>query len=259
MNNMYIYSVINMDIVNSRKILDRLEFQSQLKEYFKKVDFKYEDILVAPITFTLGDEWQIVLRDVSKSYNIFNEIKNFLLLNNVQGYCGIGIGTISTNESNDTREMDGEAFIYARKAINTAKISNRFYNKEIHTKDCRAILMGKPIYMSNIYRQSDYDIEEIGMKEVAVTAEAQLHMVDIINGLIQNNEMIESKITHKQREIISLYENHGSYNEIEKNYPQFSKSSISHKLTASNYFLTVNNKNLISNLLGVYTRSLKEI
>lgn len=259
MSNMCIYSVINIDIVNSRKIVNRVELQTQLKEYFKKIDIKYEDILVAPITFTLGDEWQIVLRDVSKSYNIFNEIKNFLFSHNIDGYCGIGIGRISTNESNDTREMDGEAFIYARKAINTAKTSNRFYNKEIHTKDCRAILMGKPIDMLNSYRKIDYEVEEIGIREVAVTTEEQLNMVDIINGLIQNNEMIESKITDKQREIICLYEKLGSYNEIEKKYPQFSKSSISHKLTTSNYFLTINNKNLICNLLGVYTRALREI
>ena len=109
-----IYSVINMDIVNSRKLNNRKEINIQLENYFKSLEEQYKDSLVSKITFTLGDEWQIVLRNIKVSYDISTKIKVFLYNFDIECYCGIGIGTISTKEDDDTRKMDGEAFIYAR-------------------------------------------------------------------------------------------------------------------------------------------------
>ncbi len=255
---MNIYSVINMDIVNSRKIENRIEFQHELKKYFKELDDKYKNILIAPITFTLGDEWQIVLKVVEESYNLFIEINRFLHARKVKCYCGIGVGTISTAESMDTREMDGSAFIYAREAINSAKTNNRFHSKEIHTKDCRVVLKGTHIDIPELTSSFNTSINEVGLEEVAVTTTSEFSMLDVINTLIQNNEIIESKFTEKQREIISLYERLGSYKEIENTHPKFSKSSISHKLTASNYFLTIHNVKIIRELLRTYSLTLRE-
>ena len=62
-----IYSVINMDIVNSRKLNNRKEINIQLENYFKSLEEQYKDSLVSKITFTLGDEWQIVLRNIKVS------------------------------------------------------------------------------------------------------------------------------------------------------------------------------------------------
>lgn len=250
---MSIYSVLNIDLVGSRKIENRIEIQSEIKNYFSTLNNKYANILVAPITFTLGDEWQIVIREIKESYSIFTEIKLFLRLNNINCYCGIGIGSISTKEANDTREMDGEAFIYARDAINIAKKSNRFYNDVLHTKDCNLVLIGKNIDITNnelIVDESDTLLEcAIDSDDVDIIP---LNFIDIINNIIQNNEMIENKFTAKQIEIISLYEKLGSYSNIEKEYPTYSKPSISNKLSAANYSLTLYNKKVISNLLSRY-------
>lgn len=257
---MNIYSVLNIDLVKSREINNRIEIQSKIKQYFLKLNNKYNNILVAPITFTLGDEWQIIIRDVRESYNIFTEIKLFLRLNNLDSYCGIGIGTISTDEANDTREMDGDAFIYAREALNIAKKSNRFYNGVIYTKDCKLAMQGKNIDMINNFNNQLLVSESDTNLECAVTNEEDnntaLGVIDIINNIMQNNEMIETKFTDKQIEIISLYEELGSYSNIEKEYPNYSKPSISNKLSASNYFLTIYNKKVISNLLDRYANIL---
>ena len=168
---MNIYSVLNIDLVKSREINNRIEIQSKIKQYFLKLNNKYNNILVAPITFTLGDEWQIIIRDVRESYNIFTEIKLFLRLNNLDSYCGIGIGTISTDEANDTREMDGDAFIYAREALNIAKKSNRFYNGVIYTKDCKLAMQGKNIDMINNFNNQLLVSESDTYLECAVTNE----------------------------------------------------------------------------------------
>lgn len=257
---MNIYSVLNIDLVKSREIENRIEVQSKIKDYFLELNTKYTNILVSKITFTLGDEWQIVLRDVKESYNIFTEIKLFLRLNNLDSYCGIGIGTISTNESNDTREMDGDAFIYAREALNTAKKSNTFYNGVIHTKDCKMVLKGKNIDMTNSYKNELQTNETDTLTECAITTcdddNISTGLIDIINAIIQNNEMIESKFTDKQLEVICLYEELGSYSNIEKEYPNHAKPNISNKLSASNYFLTIYNKKVIWNLLHKYSTTL---
>ena len=105
-----IYSVINMDIVGSRKLRNRVSIQDSLKLYFKQLNIKYSDILATNITFTLGDEWQIILKAPEESYNIVNEINMFLHDINIKSYSGIGFGSISTKIYNSTSEMDGEAF-----------------------------------------------------------------------------------------------------------------------------------------------------
>lgn len=258
---MKIYSVINMDLVKSRELKNREEVQLKLEEYFVKLNFKYNKILVAPITFTLGDEWQIVIRDIKESYNIYSEIKRFLELNSVKAYCGIGIGRISTNEANDTRRMDGEAFIYARDAINIAKKSNTFYNKAIFAKECKLVLLGKK---ANIYegRGLNNNYDNLILAECAATTENEeeaFTVLDVINNIMQNNEMIESKFTEKQKRIIELYEEYGSYSNVEKHYPEYNKSSISNKLSAANYFLTVYNKRTILELLSSYEKKLEDI
>ncbi|GKU24502.1 SatD family protein [Clostridium folliculivorans] len=254
---MNIYSVINMDIVGSREIEGRAAVQEELKQYFRQLYIENRHILVAPITFTLGDEWQIVLRDVKESYNMFLKIKDFLLYRNINCYCGVGIGSISTEESEDTREMDGKAFIYARKALICAKETNTFYNKMLYTKDCKVIFIGDSVKISN--SRSDEKISSEQQLEVAVTSnDDDFDIIETLNAIIQNNEILQLNMTEKQREVISLYESLGSYGEIERKHPRYTKSSISRKLSAANYFLVEHNRNIIKGLLSEYCKMVKE-
>ena len=148
--------------------------------------------------------------------------------------------------------MDGEAFIYARQALEIAKSNKKFYSKKLYTKDCKTVLKGA-MPKSNI------------MEEAAVTCDDDSHVLinyeELINNIIQNNEMIESKFTYKQRNIIALYEKLESYSEIQHKYPNISKSGISRKITSSNYLLTLHNKKMINKLLSSYEKelSLREI
>lgn len=75
---MCIYGVVNIDMVNSRKLSNRPKVQDDLKEYIKSANLDYRDYLLAPITVTLGDEWQIVLKDPSNSYKFIELFQNFL-------------------------------------------------------------------------------------------------------------------------------------------------------------------------------------
>ncbi|MBE6050881.1 MAG: hypothetical protein E7214_09600 [Clostridium sp.] len=239
-----IYSVINMDIVGSRKLKDRVSIQDSLKLYFDELNIKYSDVLATNITFTLGDEWQIILKSPEESYNIINEINIYLQSLNIKSYSGIGFGTISTKIYNTTSEMDGEAFIYARKALNIAKGKGNNLNSKLN----KVFFKANPCYFFK---------EEDSFKEVALTSldeEASTvgSLNNIINVLIENTEILFNKITPKQLETILFYENLKSYSKMVDEGVANSKSSISQKLNAAEYFVFNNNKKYIKQLLSLY-------
>ncbi|MDS0524532.1 SatD family protein [Clostridium sp. SHJSY1] len=244
-----IYSVINMDIIGSRKIEDRSILQDKLKKYFDYLNSLYKDILATSISFTLGDEWQIILKKPEESYNIINRIKVFLSEIEIKTYAGIGIGTISTNIYESTSLMDGEAFIYAREAINMVKNKNQVIKSKLN----KVYLKGRPCYLFN-----EFD----GLREVALTTSNDTFvynksLVDVINVLIENTEIIFNKITPKQLSIIKLYEEFGSYNKMVEENVAKSKSDISQKLNSAEYFVLKNNKELIKKLLVLYILTIK--
>lgn len=127
------YTVINIDIVDSRKIINRADFQKSLENYIEIVNSEFKNSLLAPITITLGDEFQIILKRVRQSYTIINRFQQLLKEKSVNIYAGIGIGSISTDIYSDTRKMDGECFIKAREALTIIKNKN-YSTKEINSK-----------------------------------------------------------------------------------------------------------------------------
>nr|WP_302598656.1 SatD family protein [uncultured Cellulosilyticum sp.] len=237
-----IYSVINIDIVNSRKITHRDAFQEQLKAYLNALSQQYAAVLVAPITITLGDEWQIVLKDIGESYNICMNVQQYLTQLGATCYCGIGIGEMSTRESQDTREMDGQAFILARESLNIAKCNKNAYSKMIPTKDCKIFFKGPNLSEATGQGQEE-DFTHIIFE-------------DIINNIIQNNETHLKKITRVQQQVINAYEELGSYSAVE-NKEKISKSNVSNRLKASNYWLIEANRQMIGKLLKQYEITLK--
>lgn len=245
-----IYSVINMDIVGSRKLRNRVSIQDSLKLYFKQLNIKYSDILATNITFTLGDEWQIILKAPEESYNIVNEINMFLHDINIKSYSGIGFGSISTKIYNSTSEMDGEAFIYARKALNIAKGKNQNLNSKIN----KVFFKANPCYL---FKEEDY-FKEVALTSLDDEASTIGSLNSLINVLIENTEILFNKITPKQLDTIKLYERFKSYSKMVEEGVANSKSSISQKLNSAEYFTFNNNKKYIKELLKLYTFNMSQ-
>lgn len=233
-----ICSVINMDIVNSRGINNRVQIQNIIKNYLNTLSNKYKKELLSPITITLGDEWQIVLKDISKSYTIITEVNEFLNNYHIKTYSGIGIGSISTEIYNNSSNMDGEAFINARNAINIAKKSgdtikskvNRVYLNEYS-------IMEKDEVAISLVSDGDYSTVQIGY---------------IINALIENTEILINKVTPKQWVVIKSYREAGSYKKMVEDGVSNSKSDISQKLNSAEFFVIEKNIKLIEKLFGNY-------
>lgn len=232
---MKIYCVINIHLdmnKNNESIEEKI-----LADFYQQCFNRYSSSFVAPITKTIENEWQIVLSSVKDAYPISRDITNFFQSKRITTYIGIGIGTISTKEDQDTRYMDGQAFIMARNSLEIALTNKTGYKKCIPTPDCKIYLLGFDEFHNNEPYSRDH----------------------YLNLLIQNNETLIQKITPKQLHVISLYETYGSYNEIIQAYPNMSKGNISDKLTASNYWLINQNISTVQEFMELYQSEIENI
>jgi len=232
---MKLYSVIKMDLVSSRTIQNRSEIQEILTKYLNKISKKYIDDLVVPITMSLGDDWVIVLKNCKLSYSIYLEIQQFLKKHHQSAYAGIGIGSLEINNSHDIRNMHGSAFTNANMNLKIAKSNKYGYQKNIPTKACK-------VYFSGLSDELDSEVDSKTSSEDTM-----------INTLIQNNELLLSKITTIQQEVIELYESYDSYQDIINNHPHMSKRKLSDGLKKSNYWLIRENILAVEQLIESHT------
>ncbi len=252
-----VYSVINIDIIGSRKITNRKTVQAASIKHIEQMNRKYKTILAAPITLTLGDEIQILLKAPYKSYMIINCFQRFFDQFHLDIYAGFGTGTILTNLYDDTRRMDGPCFVNARKALEIAKTKNPFYNQYVKSKDNYVFFYSDDIPLTSDRHQHLTLSPYLFSNEVAVTkVEEQITFNQLINNLISNNEILKKKLTKKQKDIISHYEEAGSYSKMIDNNPSLTKASISQKLTASNYSQILLNNMLLEQMLYEYCQEM---
>lgn len=112
------YIALIGDIINSKDYSNRDEVQVLLKNKLKYLNSKYKEALKSPITITLGDEFQCLIKEPEVCFRIIDELSLYLSLNGVELRFGIGIGTIET-DINESLSIgaDGPAYWNAREAI----------------------------------------------------------------------------------------------------------------------------------------------
>lgn len=264
---MRLFGVINMDIVNSRKIKDRELFQNRLMAFIETMNDKYQKKLLAtPIRITLGDEWQIVLKTPAECYSIIHEFQQFLWKNGIEVYTGFSIGPISTDVLMDNRMMDGPAFILAREALIISKKNSKIHTRPLFSKRNRVFFHDDECRNFDLERNISVRSERSALEEAAVTLDYDdslhyisddLPLVKIINLLIENNEILKGKMSPKQKETYIKYFNSQSYSKLSKELNE-STSSISQKLNIAEYFTIQRNHEMVSQLLGQYCSMRRE-
>lgn len=266
---MKIYGVATMDIVNSRGITDRDDFQQKLHNYINEVNQKYNKVLPVSINFTVGDEWQFITEAPEYCFDIIHEFQQLLWRHNISFYAGIGIGTLSTKLYESTGMMDGRCFLLAREAIDIAKGKNGSKIKNIHSKynkiffksDLNAIQSN--IFMNNFFNgdsQNDF-VAELALSLNNETTLELLSFDRIINALIENTEILKNKMTYKQKETYINYYTYKSYRRMLKESSSLnteSTSGISQKLNTANYFTIQNNHALIKILINYVSKCLEK-
>jgi hypothetical protein len=117
------YLVLIGDIVASRRLPARAQFQRRLKTLLQAVNGRRKS-LVSPYTLTLGDEFQAVYRDADA---VFADVFGLLAeIAPVQARFALAVGEIVTPiNPAQSIGMDGPAFHRARALLDRLKTSRR--------------------------------------------------------------------------------------------------------------------------------------
>lgn len=113
-----IYVALIGDIVKSRQIDRRKEFQAKLEEALNKINHDFEQFVEAEFLVTVGDEFQGLLKPSAPVYKIICVISEAIYP--VQVRLGLGLGGINTPVKEKALGMDGPVFYAAREALNIA-------------------------------------------------------------------------------------------------------------------------------------------
>jgi len=114
-----LYCAIKVDIVKSSEIVDHM-ISDLIYDCIKHLKNKFPNEIVSS-DIGLGDEFEILLQVIEKSYDLLDEIYYFFKQIDIEIYCGMGLGGISTEVFEQSRVMVGEAFIFADIALKNAK------------------------------------------------------------------------------------------------------------------------------------------
>lgn len=113
--------VVTGDVARSRDLTDsdRRELQRTMLELLEAVNQERGDDSIAPFSLSGGDEFQGVLRPEAELFGLIRRLQ--AEVHPVGLRFGIGIGGISTDVRPRSQEMDGEAFVRSREALDAAK------------------------------------------------------------------------------------------------------------------------------------------
>lgn len=123
------YPILMADIVDSRKA-DQILLINEFKRAVHYINNRWEMSIMSPLTITLGDEFQGVIKDMESCYKLVFDMEEFIIehslsikLRYVMNY-----GIIETPINRDIAyEMLGDGLTQAREQLNKLKSSsNRF-------------------------------------------------------------------------------------------------------------------------------------
>jgi len=129
-----LYLVIIGDIIKSRELNNRYQVQQEFDSAVHETQMTYGEGLISPITLTIGDEFQSVMRNGRGLFRIIDDLD--LKMRPVQLRYGIGIGTINTAINSEISiGMDGPAFHMARDALEYCRKEEIRYNFRFEDHD----------------------------------------------------------------------------------------------------------------------------
>lgn len=126
------YVVLIADLVASREVRARAQFQRRLKSVLQGASSRAGKSLASPFTLTLGDEFQAVYRDATR---VFADVLSIQAqLAPMQARFALASGSLATSV-NPTQAigMDGPAFHRARSLLERLKRDERVFG--VQTSD----------------------------------------------------------------------------------------------------------------------------
>lgn len=212
------YVAIIGDVLDSRKIRDRRDFQRHFKQVLATINEKYFDDLASNFTITLGDEFQGLLKNRAHVITIITEIE--MAMAPFELRFGIGIGDVTTDISFEhSSEIDGPAYHRARQMIDEVERKKTQYNES----------------QSNM---------------MICSGEANDEVDELLNAILSACTAIKLKWTNRQKEIIHSYLTNGENQYRTANTLNIGQSSVNKALKATNFYTYQSAMNTVNAFLS---------
>ncbi len=239
---MAVYGAAILDVVGSRSSANRAELQEILNQAIAEFNEEFRGILPVPAGITSGDEWEILTDRPRQGYELVAWFQAALRARGIEVYAGLGLGGLSTPPAGEIRQLDGPCFHLARQALAIAKDNLGSRRKHIFSKRNRVYLLAETCLAGGG--------ELAAAAEDAGTPLARLPLLEVANALIENTEILKSRMTGKQRQAFADYRRLGSYRRMAAaDGARQTPGGISQKLNTAEYFTIQRNERLIGILL----------
>lgn len=113
------FACLTSDLIGSKQYADRETTQRRLERVLEAANAEFAGVLVVPLSITLGDEWQGLLRSLGDAFRLDFYVRRAIYP--ARSRSGIGWGPVSTKLRERTSLMDGPCFHRSREAISLAK------------------------------------------------------------------------------------------------------------------------------------------
>lgn len=211
------YIAIIGDIVDSKKIPDRMAIQDKLASVLCKISETYSKDISASFMITLGDEFQGLLNNGKFVIEIVEKIEREMYPVKIR--FGIGVGEITTViNRNAPLGADGSAYYNARKVITELKMNEK-RNKE---------------------SKSNIKIEIDNNENIS----------EVLNAIFALNTVIKKKWTTRQREIINIYLQCAATQSKVAEKLKINQSNVQKALSSSNFYTYQESISIVSKVLS---------
>ena len=137
------YYLLIGDVVDSRNIRNREEFQERLRELLEDINQKFEDEIYAQFKILKGvDEFGGVLKEPSNIYEIIKKIHENILPKKVRSVLAKG-GIDVSLEKKDVEYMDGPVFHRANELMEDLKKSKFYFQLEVSDELIDSAIFGQ--------------------------------------------------------------------------------------------------------------------
>jgi len=201
----YLCAVITADVINSKNsnkdILKFLELKNiyynedevlniLLTEQAQKITMSLQskNLISTDVSISRGDEIQVFCSDIINIIEVIRQLRYYFRPLKIR--IGVGIGGINTEKSDNSWNMDGEAFFKAREALDKVKIQDKKRMTYICSPNEQFDIISNSIYMlmdSIINEWSDSKWESVNAYEVYENYEKAGNSIGKSRQSISNN------------------------------------------------------------------------
>ncbi len=213
----HIYAAITADIVGSTEYYKTKgsPLRPQLLDALAQVNSSHSAVLAVPFGLTLGDEFQGLLSEPAKAPRVVCDLR--LLLSPIRIRVGVGLGSIVSDMAATTAHMEGQAFSYAREAIEIA---------------------GRGKSGGTVYKADDRRVEKAA------------------NGMTVLIDAVQSRWTPKQWEAVRLYLRHKDLSSVGEQLG-ISPQGVEHRLRSTRWRDIERGVDVLADLITWFCHSAK--